>query len=215
MALTLWLSLASICLLGAMAPGPSIAIIIQHTLTQGRFYGCVAALTHGVGIGCYAALATMGLAIVIAQSPILFVGLKIVGALFLAYLGCQALGITFSSKSKDPPEQQPQSQPFADKASPSLLLKSMSLGFFTALLNPKIALFFLALFSQFIDSHAALPEKVIMVATVAGVDMLWYYMVATIVSTQGFIDTFKGYGTILQKVYGVLLIAVAIKVVWG
>ena len=119
------------------------------------------------------------------------------------------------SKSKDPSEQQPQSQSLADKASPSLLLKSMSLGFFTALLNPKIALFFLALFSQFIDSHAALSEKVIMVATVAGVDMLWYYMVATIASTQGFIDKFKGYGTMLQKVYGVLLIAVAMKVAWG
>lgn len=62
-----WLSLFAICLLGAMSPGPSLAVITGITLRAGAGPGYGAALAHGVGVGCYGLLTIAGLAVLIDQ----------------------------------------------------------------------------------------------------------------------------------------------------
>ena len=72
MSLATWLAVVSICALGAMSPGPSLAVVLRHTLAGGRRHGVVAALTHGLGIGLYALACISGLAFLIITSPTLF-----------------------------------------------------------------------------------------------------------------------------------------------
>ena len=61
MTLAMWLSLLVVCLLGAMSPGPSLAIMVKHALSSSRTHALVAAWSHALGIGIYAAATVVGL----------------------------------------------------------------------------------------------------------------------------------------------------------
>lgn len=206
MNLTDWLSLLAICTLGAMSPGPSIAIIIQITAEQGRNQGIIASIAHGLGVACYAFLAVLGLAVALEQSPVVFQSLQLLGAAFLTYLGLKALGVQW-------PGRPPADKQAASKAPSSS--NSFMVGFLTAALNPKVAIFFIALFSQFVRPEAGTIEKTIMASTAAIVDALWYCLIAIVVSRKNMTGRFSRYAPAMQKIFGVLLIAVAIRVAWG
>ena len=91
MTLFTWLSLALVCLLGAMSPGPSLAIVVRHSVTSGTRAGAICALSHGFGIFLWAALMVSGLGALLSAQPTWFDGLRVLGAGFLLYLGCRAL----------------------------------------------------------------------------------------------------------------------------
>lgn len=80
-------------------------------------------------------------------------------------------------------------------------------------LNPKLAIFFLALFSQFVDDAAGWQQSVIMVATVTGIDTLWYCLVALILSHSVMLEKLRQNMNIIEKCSGVVLLAVALRVV--
>ncbi len=210
MELTAWLSLLAICTLGAMSPGPSIAIIIQITARQGRSAGIIASVAHGIGVACYAFLAVLGLAVVLEQSPIVFQSLQLLGAAFLAYLGLKSLGVTLPKRTLAANTGDEHQTGKAPSSSNSFMI-----GFLTAALNPKVAIFFIALFSQFVRPEAGVAEKTIMAATAAIVDALWYSLAAIVVSRKNIAERFSRYGPGMEKIFGVLLIAVAIRVAWG
>ena len=91
MTLSAWLSLALVCLLGAMSPGPSLAIVVRHSVTSGTRAGVICAFSHGFGIFLWAALMVSGLGALLLAQPTWFDGLRALGAGFLLYLGCRAL----------------------------------------------------------------------------------------------------------------------------
>ena len=69
MTLANWFPLALICLMGAMSPGPSLALILRNTLQGGRRQGMATALGHGTGVGLYALLTAMGLSLLLTRTP--------------------------------------------------------------------------------------------------------------------------------------------------
>src|SRR6056297_2606771 len=91
MTLATWLAVVTICILGAMSPGPSLALVLKQTLTGGRRNGVITALAHGIGVGIYAFLSILGLAAIITASPTAFTVLQWGGALYLAWLGVKGL----------------------------------------------------------------------------------------------------------------------------
>jgi len=207
MDITSWLSLLAVCSLGAMSPGPSVAVIIQISSRRGRQHGFVAAFAHGLGVGCYALMASLGLTLVITSDPFIFNGIKWVGAAFLLYLGCRALGLKVNRKPNNESGTEVEISPQNHS-----LPGSARTAFLIAILNPKVALFFLALFSQFVRNDAGTGEKLLMAATATGVDILWFVLVVLAVTTTSVVAKFSGYGKILEKLFGVLIIAVALKV---
>lgn len=128
-----------------ITPGADTLYIVGRASTQGLRAGLVAAL--GIGAGCLVhILATaVGLAALLATSAQAFMWVKLLGAAYLAYLGLTLL-ITKAN--------QPTSQTQSTSAS---LNKVFWGGFLTNVLNPKVALFFLAFLPQFIEPHA--PSK--------------------------------------------------------
>ena len=80
-------------------------------------------------------------------------------------------------------------------------------------LNPKLAIFFLALFSQFVDGTASWQQSVIMIATVTGIDTLWYCLVALVLSHSIMLEKLRKHVHIIEKLSGVVLLAVALRVV--
>jgi threonine efflux protein len=200
MEITAWLSLATICILGAMTPGPSLAIVLKHTVAGGRTNGVIASITHGIGVSLYALLTVLGMAVLIKETPWLFNLIKYAGAGFLLWLAFKA----FTAKS---------SLAKIAYLSQALTIKASAWqGFLIAFLNPKLAIFFLALFSQFINAEASWLQKSIMVATVGGIDTLWYCLIATLLSHSKLLDKLRNNIHWVEKATGVALLGVTARV---
>ena len=204
MALSLWFSLALVCMMGAMSPGPSLAVVLKHSLNGGMKNGMLAALSHGFGVGLYAAASLLGLGALMLQFPTVYQFLVYLGAAYLAYLGLKIL----FSKPNDSELNIQQSDMSSSKA--------LQDGFAIAFLNPKLAIFFLALFSQFIDpENLTLNIGVIMCLTVFVIDTGWYLLVALLTEVSKKRFGFTKQNIWLDRLLGAVFIALAIKVVIG
>jgi threonine/homoserine/homoserine lactone efflux protein len=127
----------------AVTPGPGVFYIVARSVTQGRVSGL--ASVGGVALGNLgnAAGASLGLAALFAISSLAFTIVKYLGALYLVYLGVQALRRRGADGAAAP----------VDTPLPVSALKRIFVdGFVVALLNPKTALFFAAFLPQFIDA---------------------------------------------------------------
>ncbi len=201
-----WLSLAAICALGAISPGPSLAIVLKHTLRSGRGHGIVVALSHALGIGIYAFAAAAGLAVLLSQSPKLFELLRYAGAAFLVYLGVRSwIGAATAL---------PQPDNDAVAGGNGSWIKAARDGFLLAFLNPKIAVFFMALFSQFVSENAAFSTKLGMALMAMSIDGLWYVIVAFGLSHGAIIPVLRRNGLWIGRAVGIVLIAVAARVLF-
>ena len=75
----------TVCLLGAMSPGPSMAVVINNAIFKGRYNGILTALGHGIGIVVYATLAVLGLGLIIKNDIFIFNSLKVLSIIFLIF----------------------------------------------------------------------------------------------------------------------------------
>ena len=203
MTFTIWLSLFSVCLLGAMSPGPSLAMVAKHSLAGGRTNGLVTAWAHAFGIGIYAFITLIGLAVVLQQSPLLFKAVSYTGAGYLAYLGYNALRSKGGVAAKLASGEQ------------TSLWQSAKEGFLISILSPKIALFFIALFSQFIAVGSDISSKAIIVFTPFLLDGLWYTLITFLLSSPRFIDKIRTKAQLIDRLSGIILILLAAKVVFS
>ncbi len=194
-----WLSLFAICLLGAMSPGPSLAVVMNATLRGGRGQGLLSAGAHGAGVALYGLLTVTGLAVLIANSPATFLAIQLAGAAYLVWLG---IGSLRSAGAHIAPGTNGDTRSAAAS------------GFLIAFLNPKLAIFMLALFSQFLQAGAGLAEKSIMVATVGITDAAWYALVVILVSHPAFFERLQRSGAVIERVFGVILIVLALTVTY-
>ncbi|MCA0768762.1 LysE family translocator [Vibrio vulnificus] len=201
MTFTVWLSLFTICILGAMSPGPSLAIVAKHALAGGRSNGLATSWAHAFGIGIYAFVTLIGLAVVLQQSPLLFKTISYAGAGYLAYLGYNALRSKGGVAAK------------LESGEQTTVLQSAKEGFLISILSPKIALFFIALFSQFVALGNELSNQVIIVATPFIVDGLWYTFITLVLSSSKVVDKIRSKAQLIDRLSGVVLILLAARVV--
>ncbi|WP_117234354.1 LysE family translocator [Vibrio maerlii] len=202
MTFTIWLSLFTVCILGAMSPGPSLAIVAKHSLAGGRINGLATSWAHALGIGIYAFVTIIGLAVVLQQSPMLFKGISLAGAGYLAYLGFNAI------RSKGGVAAKLES---GEKVSVGQSAKE---GFLISILSPKIALFFIALFSQFVAIANDFSNQAIIVATPLIVDGLWYTFITLVLSNSKVVDKIKSKAVLIDRLSGIVLILLAARVVF-
>lgn len=196
-----WLSLALVCLLGAMSPGPSVAVVVRHSVVAGSGAGIACASAHACGIFLWAAMMVGGLGALVISRPDLFFAFRFAGAAFLLYLGVNAI-------------RAPRTEPAETMTSPSGYAGSpVREGFLIALTNPKIAVFFAALFSQFIRPGAPVAEQWIIAATAATIDALWYALVSVLVSRAVVLERFHHRAVLLNRIFGAMLIALALSVI--
>ncbi len=203
MTLTIWLSIVAICVLGALTPGPSLAVVLRHTVTGSREHGIAAALFHAAGVALWALLTIWGLGVVVSESPLLFKVITYGGAGYLAWLGFKAL----TSKGAGPLQVKEDGAQQGDS-----LLKAGIDGLMISLLNPKLALFFIALFSQFVSTDMVLTDQLIMMATAGGIDGLWYVLVALVFSHSRVLNTLQRHSRWIDRVTGGIFMALAARV---
>ena len=196
MTFILLIQIAFVCLLGAMSPGPSMMVVINNAIFKNRFNGILTALGHGFGIGIYALFAVIGIGILIETNIIIFNALKILSVVFLFYLGLQNI---FK-----------RSQIKFQKNDIKLGMQSFFQGFSISILNPKILIWFIAIYSQFmsLDNDKYFNLSLVLIASI--VDALWYMLLVNIVTTNNILELIKNKSYLIQKIVGCLFVLIAI-----
>ncbi|SOD62073.1 Threonine/homoserine/homoserine lactone efflux protein [Streptomyces zhaozhouensis] len=133
---------AAVALGMVLTPGPNMIYLVSRSLTQGRTAGLVSLSGVALGFLTYLTAANLGLSVVFAVVPGLYLAVKLAGACYLGWLAWQTLrpGGTSAFTRRDLP--------------PESARRLFGMGLMTCLLNPKIALMYLSLIPQFVDPEA-------------------------------------------------------------
>ena len=133
-----WLLFCFACVALAATPGPNMLFLVSRTLAQGRAAGYVSLAGTSSGFALHALAAAFGLSALLAAVPLAFEIVKWAGAIYLAWLAI----VTWRQGDERAPGTPP------PLAAPMQMYRQ---GLLTAVLNPKVAVFQLALFPQFVD----------------------------------------------------------------
>jgi len=195
----IWFQFALVCLIGAMSPGPSLAVVIRNNVNYNRIAGILTSLGHGLGIGVYATAAVLGLGIILQTNQKLFLIIQISGLCFLFFLGLMFV-LQKNSENLSVKEQHQ--------------FNSFLQGFIIAIINPKILIWFTAIYSQFININASIIFNTTLVLTASIIDALWYILVSILVSGYGLKNFLLEHKKKIQKITGSVLILIAISLLY-
>jgi len=197
----IWLQLSVVCLLGAISPGPSLALVTTNTITKGRMYGVVTSLGHGVGITLWAFFTAIGVAKLIVETEFLLISVQFLGSFFLLYLGMRTI------YAKDNFNLETLNGSFNRSWT---IFSAAGEGFIISLVNPKIALFFIAIFSHFVQSNADWLTIGMMGIMAGFIDAVWYLAIAITITKSGIIPFLKLREKTVNMVVGGIFIFISI-----
>lgn len=200
-----WIALATVFCLGAMSPGPSLAVVLRNTLAGGRTQGVMTGVGHGIGFGIYAFLAAGAFATAISIHETAETGLKWAGVCILIWLG-----YTFLSHARKGP-----SESLGEEHKEAKNKQGFIQGFSIALLNPKILAWMLALYTPFIEDNVSLETLLGMGALGMTIDGTWYVTVAMVLTTGGRVEKLKSISHIIDGAMGLLMFIFAGLMVGG
>ncbi|WJV62019.1 LysE family transporter [Pectobacteriaceae bacterium CE70] len=196
------LFVATIATLGMLSPGPDFFLVIKNAARYPRLAAIVTALGVICGVATHMAYCVAGLAVVITTTPWLFDLLKYAGAIYLIWIGIQAL-ISHGGSKMDLTQLTPQ------RVS---LKKAFLQGYLCNLLNPKATLFFLSVFTQVLSLNSSMGEKLWYAAIIWILAVIWWPLLVILIQSEpvryGLAKTQK----VVDKVLGGILITLGIKV---
>ena len=194
-----WIALATVFSLGAMSPGPSLAVVLRNTLSGGRRQGVMTGIGHGIGFGIYAFLAAGAFATAISIHETAETALKWAGVCILIWLG-----YIFLSHARKGPTVGNNSDSHNNNDKQGFIQ-----GFSIALLNPKILAWMLALYTPFIENNVSLETLVGMGALGMMIDGTWYISVALVLTTGQGVEKLKSISHIIDGTMGILMFVFA------
>lgn len=163
-------ALASVVVL--LIPGPAVLYIVTRSIDQGRTAGLVSALAAGTGNSVQVLFAAAGLSAILAASSIAFSVIKYAGAAYLIFLGVRRLLTKEEVIDPDTPRDS--------------LSRIYWQGVIICILNPKVALFFLAFLPQFVDPERTIWTQVVILGlTFVGLGFLSDGLYALAAGTLG------------------------------
>src|SRR6056300_683302 len=196
MSLVTFAQVFTVCLLGAMSPGPSMALVINNAIFKGRHIGILTALGHGIGIAVYATFAVLGIGLIIKTNIFIFNSLKILSIFFLIFIGAKSIlnkeRLNFDTKNSK------------EKAI------SFFQGFGISILNPKILVWFVAIYSQFMSLNNELIFNIYLVLIAGIVDAFWYIFLTLAVTTASALTFFQTKILLIKKIQGFLFVAIGL-----
>ena len=192
MTLITFVQVFTVCLLGAMSPGPSMAVVINNAIFKGRYNGILTSIGHGIGIAVYATFAVLGLGLIIKTNIFVFNGLKILSIIFLIFIGLKSI---FNKEKLN-----------IEKKDTIQNTVSFLQGFSISILNPKIFVWFIAIYSQFMSANNDLIFNIYLVSIAGIIDACWYIILTLAVTTVSALSFFQTKLIFLQKAQGLFFL---------
>lgn len=201
-----FLLIASAHLLAVASPGPDFAIVMRQSLIFGRKPAIVTSIGIGLAIFVHVAIALIGVGALIKSTPWLFTSIKIAGAVYLGYIGFQAIRATKSDGK---------SQELSADGEQMPLAKAFRQGFITNVLNPKATLFFFSLFSSLISLTTPLKIQALYGIWMAFATGVWFVSLSLLLSQQRVRQFFANFGHWIDRILGVFLIGLALVLLFA
>jgi threonine/homoserine/homoserine lactone efflux protein len=195
------LTFVPVAVLLSITPGAATALVVRNAARGGRRHAFFTTSGNSIGVLAWGCFAAVGIATVVAASAAVFDAVKLAGAAVLAVIGLRSL------LGRD--HVGTRGGPGAGAGSGQAAFRE---GLLTSLANPKLAVFFVALFPQFIPRGApVLPSALAMAAVIVAVDLVWYSTLALLVARarKAFVD--GGWGRRVERLTGAVLIGLGIR----
>jgi threonine/homoserine/homoserine lactone efflux protein len=146
-------------------PGPDQALITRQALVRGKGSGFMTTLGGATGLTIHATAASLGLTVLLVASPVAFTALKVVGAIYLVWMGVLTVRAARRAAANLPTGEPTDRRP----------LRCLRKGFLTNALNPKLAVFFLTFLPQFLPAHGSVLGKALTYCGVfAALYLTWF-----------------------------------------
>ena len=196
---------------GMMSPGPDTIVIIRSTL-KSRAHGLATA--YGVVFGniFYLYGALFGLDYVLDNHPLLGKGIKLGGSILLIYLGSKGLLGFLNARSESSSQVSHKSR--TKKSKIDKLSSSFMLGLATNLLNPKVVVFFTAVFSQFIKKDVIFLEKMLIGASLWALCIAYFTLLVLAASHKKFRGLLEQYQEKINLALSIVLLVLGVAVLY-
>ena len=192
-------TIALLHLFAVASPGPDFLLVTRQSLRFGKVIAIWASSGIATGIVLHSFIAITGVSLLVSSNPDLFNWLKIIAAIYIAYLGC----LTFFSKPNPLNDE--------DKRHNENYLGSYVLGLVTNILNPKAILFFITLFTVVVNESTTTILLMFYGLYMSITTFIWFTGISYIFSNQVLTKKYENFIPVFEKVIGIILILIAIQ----
>jgi RhtB (resistance to homoserine/threonine) family protein len=188
-----------------VVPGPDTAVVTKNILVHGRRAGLGTSLGVSAGLSVWTLAAAIGLASLVRASAVAYIVLKLIGALYLIWLGVQALRAAGHEPSLESPEEGSRRSPLGGFA-------GFRQGFLSDLANPKIGVFFTSLLPQFIaPGHAHLLGFLVLGAIFVAMTLVWLLAYTLVAARAAQTLLRPRVRAVMDRATGVVLIGIGLR----
>ncbi len=198
------LAVAFVSLIAAISPGPDFCIVLKNSLSHSRKAGLLTAVGVAVALIIHLSYTLLGIGVVIAESPFLYALIKYAGVGYLFYIGLSSI---IASYKKAPSIE----VNFAKSDNQITSLKAFTQGFLTNALNPKAAIFFISLFSQFIEPTTPMINRFEYVFVNWSVSLGWFLFLSYLVTAKKFLGKIDQFRLYIDRIMGGALMILGLK----
>ena len=195
------LSIGAIQLMAVISPGPSFLITARTAVAQSRGDGIKVALGLGAGTVIWSAAALLGLNAVFHAVPVLFMGMKIAGALFLLYIAWMIFAHA--------------AEPLKIEGGGEVAGNPFVKGFLTQIANPKVAVFFGSIFIAMLPAQVPLWMTVALILIVSFNEVWWYSVVALFFGAGPVRNFYLRAKVWIDRVTGLFLGVLGLRLLWS
>lgn len=197
------IAVAVITILATISPGPDFAMVTRNSYLYGRNPGLLAALGIALGVQVHVFYTMFGIGLIIAHSPALFTLIKMVGAVYLIYIGWK----TFANRSKLVID--------LDGGAPVSAFKMFCTGFLTNALNPKTTLFVVSTYTQVVQPDTPLAIQFGYGLFMSAAHFVWFAVVATFFSQHAFRSRMIDHQGAIDKLIGSVLMGLGVSLAFA
>ncbi len=195
-------SIGLVQLLAVISPGPSLLITARTAVVQSRADGVKVALGLGAGTVIWSSAALLGLNVIFHAVPMLFIAMKIAGALFLLWIAYQIF-----LHAADPIE--------IETSKGEVLPNPFVKGFLTQISNPKVAVFFGSIFIAMLPSDVPVWMMMALIGIVTFNEVWWYTVVALFFGAGPVRQFYIRAKVWIDRVTGLFLGVLGLRLLWG
>lgn len=193
------LTVSLIWAIAAIIPGPNFFITVHTAVGETRRLSFFTVLGIVIGTLVWSLSGYLGLSIIFKTVPILYYSLKVIGGLYLVYIGLNLISRNKGNQIQNRKEKS------------LTAVTCFRLGLFTNLLNPKTAAFMTSLFAATIPPDASLETGSLCVTLICAISAIWYSLVATVFSFELAQNAFINYKRVIERVAGGIFIVFGLK----
>ncbi|MDH2364280.1 MULTISPECIES: LysE family translocator [Providencia] len=196
------IAVATITILAVISPGPDFAMVTRNSYTYGIKTGLLCALGIAIGVQVHVFYTVFGITLVIMNSPTLFLIVKLIGVIYLVYIGFKSLTNKVKISTNNAVSR------------PLSALNAFKNGFLTNALNPKTMFFVVSVYSQVISTQNSIWLNLSYGLFISFAHWLWFSLIAIFFATPVVRNKILNYQFIMDRTIGALLILLGLSLLF-